>query len=580
MKLRQLFKGKNKNEKEEDKDSPEVKSPTDETSVEEPAVEEQEQASSRQAVDDTPTPAEAQTEKSTQSEEDIDFSDISSTFSTIQSLLGEDEVPEEESTEEVPDTSSDTVNIPCSAFLEKLPTQFRGSNWDDESFPDVQIPCDSESLLQQLKNGHVMMDIQDVAHLLPAGWVTDEAEGEVELDLAQVVASVPPELMQPGEKKSENLREAEQTADLFKAKRPKQKTAPEEPPAEEAETDTSKMAGPVSESSETPEPPQQPEQPAAQAETGEVTTEHEHAPADAEETEQREVSAQQQQEEIEQAPVQPKAEAETTPSAAPAASEEKSIPVSTPDAGEEKTAAEPEPETPPATTSRKSKIPEPQGWSGVDEALALSVGGVDLNTADTEQLADLQGIGEKRAAQIVQYRDEQGPFNHIYELMKLPGIGANRFRRATGLSPRNGKNRQEKINKMLGFSSNENPSLKDLITSLTATVHADGCVLSTSDGEPLAVTGNSDAAAEHYAAFVTQLFRRTSKYLKGITGADVECISLPMASPSLLLFNTDNIYLVIVQETKLLSLRDFHKSENIVQELGWLMGTRAVVREI
>jgi competence protein ComEA len=50
---------------------------------------------------------------------------------------------------------------------------------------------------------------------------------------------------------------------------------------------------------------------------------------------------------------------------------------------------------------------------------------VDINTADTSILADaIDGVGEKKAATIIAYRDAHGPFNSVDELAKVKGIGA------------------------------------------------------------------------------------------------------------------------------------------------------------
>lgn len=48
---------------------------------------------------------------------------------------------------------------------------------------------------------------------------------------------------------------------------------------------------------------------------------------------------------------------------------------------------------------------------------------IDINTADIYDLQRLPGIGEKRAADIIAYREEQGPFQNVDELTEVPGIG-------------------------------------------------------------------------------------------------------------------------------------------------------------
>lgn len=62
------------------------------------------------------------------------------------------------------------------------------------------------------------------------------------------------------------------------------------------------------------------------------------------------------------------------------------------------------------------------------EALARS-GLVDINTADEARLCTLPGIGESRAADIVRYREENGPFAAIEELQQVDSITENVYNR-------------------------------------------------------------------------------------------------------------------------------------------------------
>ncbi|MBI4200672.1 MAG: helix-hairpin-helix domain-containing protein [Chloroflexi bacterium] len=53
---------------------------------------------------------------------------------------------------------------------------------------------------------------------------------------------------------------------------------------------------------------------------------------------------------------------------------------------------------------------------------------VDINTASVKELdASLPGIGPVKAQAIVDYRDRNGPFQRIDELMKVPGIGPSTY---------------------------------------------------------------------------------------------------------------------------------------------------------
>ena len=50
---------------------------------------------------------------------------------------------------------------------------------------------------------------------------------------------------------------------------------------------------------------------------------------------------------------------------------------------------------------------------------------VDINTASAQEIASaLTGVGASKAAAIVDYRTENGPFQTVEELTKVSGIGA------------------------------------------------------------------------------------------------------------------------------------------------------------
>ena len=55
------------------------------------------------------------------------------------------------------------------------------------------------------------------------------------------------------------------------------------------------------------------------------------------------------------------------------------------------------------------------------------VGVININTASATDLEALPGIGAKTAARIVEYRQKNGPFKKIEELMNVRGIGEKNF---------------------------------------------------------------------------------------------------------------------------------------------------------
>jgi competence protein ComEA len=69
---------------------------------------------------------------------------------------------------------------------------------------------------------------------------------------------------------------------------------------------------------------------------------------------------------------------------------------------------------------------EKEGVTQSNETLA-SMEKININKADTKTLTTLKGIGKDRAVKIIEYREKNGPFQKIEDLMKVKGIGKKIF---------------------------------------------------------------------------------------------------------------------------------------------------------
>ena len=60
-------------------------------------------------------------------------------------------------------------------------------------------------------------------------------------------------------------------------------------------------------------------------------------------------------------------------------------------------------------------------------ATTASAAIVNINTASAAELDALPGIGAKTAERIIEYRQKNGPFKKVEELMNVRGVGEKNF---------------------------------------------------------------------------------------------------------------------------------------------------------
>jgi|GEM_PF-1272590 len=430
----------------------------------------------------------------------------------------------------VPQPKGDTLAIPCAAALRALLPAMRGPAWRADGFPEGSVEWPKADVLSQLSTGTVKVSVAAVAKATPPGWIADGVQGDVALDLADVVAAVPAEVLSPAGEMAEEVQETAAMGALFAV--------------------AAKPAG------------QGPAGPAAPA----VATPPEALPPEA--PPQAHVAA--------LADTAAAAAVATPPEAPPPA--RVAVPAERAEETHTIRPARPEPDL--------AEEPDllgvegvPADWDGVEESLETAPLGVDINTARAVDLMLLPGVGETRARAVIDHRTARGPFRSVFELADVSGFGPTLFRRVTGLSLRRRVNRHRLMEQVLPLPPGGPALLNRITEAVRAEFAAVGAVLTNRAGMAIAVAGTMPEAGK-YAALGSRYFFRTRRQLQKFVDRASDCIILPGSKPPLLLLSSEDVVMILSLSGSVVPTKRLTRVRRAMQEIGWLVSRRAVVLNV
>jgi len=221
----------------------------------------------------------------------------------------------------------------------------------------------------------------------------------------------------------------------------------------------------------------------------------------------------------------------------------------------------PEPTAPATVEVAASTEPAP-----TDEKKYL----INLNRCSVEDLLAIKGVGPSLAQRIIAWRAEHGRFNSLDELRDVPGVGRKTLRALTGARP-------GALNRLLGVTDDRELTLQEIVRLTSKLPGLQGCMLATADG--LLLTGEvpPHLDKEAISVFAPQLFRRVARYTKELKVGQVQRFTLFTDQLPVSIFGAEDVFLVVLHDSKHFSKRLLRLCERISLEIARLCRQRTTV---
>jgi competence ComEA-like helix-hairpin-helix protein len=236
--------------------------------------------------------------------------------------------------------------------------------------------------------------------------------------------------------------------------------------------------------------------------------------------------------------------------------------------------APPEAKPPKAKKPAVEKIEEPEEPE-VESSAPPS--GVNVNTANIEQLTSIEGLSLVLAKKIIEYRQANGPFKSIFSICRVPGVTKNLFKMFTGM-PYSTKalhrsRKLAKILKMHGTKIGHIPSVAQAVARLPG---ISGCVIS--DKEGLVIAANeAGPVAEAIGAVAHEITSHMRKNMEMAGAQNIDSVSISIKQQMFTIISSGDTYITVVHDSNRITGAKLAQIQHIASELEWVLSHRLYV---
>jgi competence ComEA-like helix-hairpin-helix protein len=173
---------------------------------------------------------------------------------------------------------------------------------------------------------------------------------------------------------------------------------------------------------------------------------------------------------------------------------------------------------------------------------------IDLNHCTIEQLLAVPGCPRTIAEAIVRYREKNGDYQKLEELLQVPGMTALLYALLTGQSDPRPPIRS--LNELLGFPAGQKISLKDVCDRVASWPNITGIVLGHASGLPMVGHVPVPFESTTIMAFAPKIFATVNQSYRQFAGEETHEIIFPAKGTSFHLYHSGDLYAVVLSSKR------------------------------